>query len=122
MARVQLTTNCEKDSISTVKVLKPLIKWVGGKTQILDKVLEQFPREMENYHEIFLGGGSVLLGLLSNVKNKIIKVNKNIYAYDLNEPLISVYKNIQTNHQMVYTEIRKIIEEFYTCGNNKVVC
>ena len=40
--------------------VKPLIKWVGGKTQILDNVLQKFPKEMDNYREIFLGGGSVL--------------------------------------------------------------
>ena len=31
--------------------MKPIIKWVGGKTQILDKVLESFPHEIENYHD-----------------------------------------------------------------------
>ena len=46
-------------------VVKPLLKWVGGKTQILDKLMDNFPSEMNNYHEIFLGGGSVLLSVLS---------------------------------------------------------
>ena len=46
--------------------MKPIIKWVGGKTQILDKVLESFPREIENYHELFVGGGSVLFGILES--------------------------------------------------------
>ena len=79
------------------KEIKPIVKWVGGKTQILDKLICEFPTEMNNYREIFLGGGSVLLALLSCVKNNVIKIHGNVYAYDINEPLIYMYKNIQLN-------------------------
>ena len=77
---------------------KPILKWVGGKTQILDKLMNEFPDSINNYHEIFLGGGSVLIALLSLSKNGLIKINGKIFAYDLNEQLISVYKNIQSNN------------------------
>jgi len=110
-----------KDVISKkVNVPKPILKWVGGKTQILDKLIVEFPTEINNYHEIFLGGGSVLLILLSYVKNGIIKISGNIYAYDLNEPLIHVYKNIQSNHNDLHSELQKIINEFNTCGNGAI--
>jgi len=95
---------------------KPILKWVGGKTQIIDKLITEFPSEIHNYHEPFLGGGSVLLTLLSYVKNGRIKINGNIYAYDLNEPLIYVYKNIQTDHDDLYNKIQDIIKEFNSCG------
>ena len=54
------------------KLQKPFLKWAGGKSQLLEKILQKFPDEMENYHEIFLGGGSVLLGVLDlqNKENK----------------------------------------------------
>jgi|TARA_Y100000816_G_scaffold254177_1_gene206194 DNA adenine methylase len=99
---------------------KPILKWVGGKTQIIDTVISNFPVEMNNYHEPFLGGGSVLLTLLSSIKNEIIKVNGNIYAYDLNESLIYTYKNIQTQHNDVYNKLQEIITEFNKCGNGEV--
>ena len=82
-------------NVKNVNIPKPILKWVGGKTQIIDKIISEFPIEMNNYYEVFLGGSSVLLSLLSYVKNGIIKIHGNIYAYDLNEPLIHVYKNIQ---------------------------
>ena len=96
---------------------KPILKWVGGKTQILDKLITEFPNEINNYREIFLGGGSVLLSLLSYVKKGIITVHGNIYAYDVNEPLIFVYKNIQSSHDELYDKLQFLITEFNECSN-----
>ncbi len=91
---------------------KPFLKWVGGKTQILDNVLELFPKEIVNYHEPFLGGGSVLLGLLSRIKNGTIKVSGKIYASDINRALIGLYQNIQSQPQNLIAELKKITDEF----------
>ena len=108
--------------VSTKKIHtpKPILKWVGGKTQIIDKLIPNFPVEINNYREAFLGGGSVLLTLLSYVKNGIIKVHGNIYAYDLNEPLIYIYKNIQTHHNELYDKLQTIITEFNECGDGEI--
>jgi uncharacterized C2H2 Zn-finger protein len=57
-----------------IHIPKPILKWVGGKTQIMDKLIMDFPVEINNYREAFLGGGSVLLTLLSYVKSGIIKM------------------------------------------------
>jgi len=105
---------------TNIHIPKPLLKWVGGKTQILDKLILEFPLEMNHYHEIFLGGGSVLLTVLSYIKNGIIKLHGNIYAYDLNEPLIYVYKNIQSNHTDLYDKLQNIIKEFNECGDGEI--
>jgi DNA adenine methylase len=115
-------TNKLVKEVSTTKIHipKPILKWVGGKTQILDKLICDFPAEINNYHEIFLGGGSVLLTLLSYVKSGIIKLHGNIYAYDLNEPLIYVYKNIQIYHNELYTILQSIITEFNQCANGTI--
>ena len=78
-----------------VNYQKPFLKWAGGKTQILEEVLSKFPIEINNYHEIFLGGGSVLLGLLSLQKQNKIIIKNNIYAYDLNKGLINCYNQIK---------------------------
>ncbi len=102
------------------QIPKPILKWVGGKTQILNNVIAEFPTTIDNYHEIFVGGGSVLLALLSYVKAGIIKVSGDIYAYDLNEPLIYVYINIQKSHEHLWHEIQSLIDEFKSCGDGKV--
>jgi len=107
-------------SYTKIKIPKPILKWVGGKTQIIDKLIAEFPINMNHYHEIFLGGGSVLFTLLSYKKAGIIKITGNVYAYDLNEPLIYVYKNIQSNHIELYNKIQELIRE-YNDSNGDVI-
>jgi DNA adenine methylase len=91
---------------------KPFLKWVGGKTQIIQSIISKIPNEMNNYHELFLGGGSVLLAVLSLAKaNKIVIKNK-IYAYDINGVLINVYKHLQNNKDELYRFIEYYIKEY----------
>jgi len=103
-----------------IHIPKPILKWVGGKTQIIDKLLMEFPIEINNYREAFLGGGSVLFALLSYVKTGIIKIHGNIYAHDLNEPLIYIYKNIQTHHNELYDSLQTMITMYNECGNGEI--
>ena len=91
---------------------KPLIKWVGGKTQILEKILNNFPKEINNYYEPFLGGGSVLIGLLVYIRENKIKINGKINASDLNEVLINLYKNIQSKPDELYIETLRLSNEY----------
>ena len=97
--------------------MKPIIKWVGGKTQILDKVLETFPREMENYHELFVGGGSVLFVLL---ESKDITVKGKVYAYDKNQKLINMYRQIQTNPKDVHDHLTELFKTYDTRTGTEV--
>ena len=101
----------EKQEPNTV--MKPFIKWVGGKTQIIDTVLTLFPSHIQNYHEPFLGGGSVLLGLLSYIQMGKIKVSGKIYASDFNKALIYCYINIQHNINELLQELTILSNEFY---------
>ena len=110
--KIEPTQPVMTTSTAKMSITKPVLKWVGGKTQILDEVLSYFPTEIKNYHEPFLGGGSVLFGLLSYVKSGKIKVSDSIYASDLNANLISLYKNIQTSPSELIAEVKKLVEEF----------
>jgi DNA adenine methylase len=100
------------DSNTKIDVVKPFLKWVGGKTQILNDVISMFPVSMKNYHEPFLGGGSVLLGFLSYVKHGKINITGKIYASDLNSNLIGLYRNIQSRPDELIQEGKKLVEEF----------
>ena len=67
---------------------------------------------MNNYHDIFLGGGSVLFAILSLRKqNKIIIRNK-VYAYDVNKVLIGVFRHVQENKDELYKNLNFYIKEY----------
>ena len=106
--------------MSDFVIQKPFLKWVGGKTQIIDTIINKLPAKIKNYHEIFLGGGSVLLAVLSLQKQNIIDIQENIYAYDINETLIYVFKNIQSNKDRLFIHIKKIVDEYNNISNNVV--
>ena len=95
-----------------VQIQKPFLKWVGGKTQILDEIIELIPKEMDNYHELFLGGGSVLFAILSLQKENKIVIKNKIFAYDFNEDLINVFKHIKNNFQSVQKYLNDLKIEY----------
>ena len=96
--------------------MKPFIKWVGGKTQILDGVLKRFPNEINNYYEPFLGGGSVLIGVLSD---ESINISGKVIASDINPHLISLYKKVQKNPDELLKKFNEIVEEYSKCPQEK---
>jgi DNA adenine methylase len=102
------------------KLQKPFLKWVGGKTQIITSIIDHIPVNIENYHEIFIGGGSVLLAVLSMQKQKRITINGTIYASDINESLINVYKNIQTNKDELFKHIETYINTYDSIIGNVI--
>ena len=95
---------------------KPFIKWAGGKSNLLKDILPLIPSQIVNYHELFLGGGGVLFGILSSITENKIKVSGKLYAYDLNDKLINVYNQIKYNHDELYNLIT-----FYTDEYNSII-
>jgi DNA adenine methylase len=95
---------CFKYKINLVKVkMKPFLKWVGGKQKFVDEIIEMFPENIKTYHEPFLGGGSVLLALLSSD----IECEK-YRANDINKHLIQTYIDVRDNVDSVIEELHKL--------------
>lgn len=88
--------------------MKPILKWVGGKTQLMNDLVIRFPTsEINDYHEPFVGGGSVLFTVLSMKRDGKLKINGNVYASDRNEKLINFYKVIQDNPNELFECLNK---------------
>lgn len=95
--------------------MKPFLKWVGGKTQILDSVLGNFPDKIHDYHEIFVGGGSVLFSVLDRCN-----VTGKLYAYDLNKTLIQVYKDVQSRPTELHAEVMKLFSVYDSLNGTEI--
>lgn len=78
---------------------RPFIKWVGGKTQLIDELVDRLPIDFNNYHEPFLGGGAFFFRLFRDGKIKHARIS------DLNTELIDVYRAIRDNHDEVIHEL-----------------
>lgn len=73
--------------MSKNKLVSPVLKWVGGKRQLLPSIKSMLPKRITSYCEPFVGGGAVLFDL--QPKRAIVN--------DINSDLISVYIVIRDN-------------------------
>ena len=93
--------------------IKPILKWVGGKTQILDEIFDKFPKHINNYYEPFIGGGSIFLKLIEKYEKNKITVN-NFYLNDKNKNLILLYQTIKDNITELLKELEIIKNNYNT--------
>lgn len=78
---------------------KPFIKWVGGKSQLLEEIREKYPSKIEKYCEPFVGGGAVLFDILSKFQPKKVLIN------DINKELINTYSQIKNNCEEMISQL-----------------
>lgn len=71
--------------------VNPVLKWAGGKTQLLPEINKRLPKQFNTYYEPFLGGGALLFSLLPS--SAVIN--------DLNSELMNVYKCIKYDTQFL---------------------
>jgi DNA adenine methylase len=97
----------EKSLVEEAKIdCKPFLRWAGGKTWLKKHLSNLLPENgFNDYHEPFLGGGSVFFHLQP----------ENSYLSDFNPNLIDVYNELKENVDGVIEELLKFknTEEFY---------
>lgn len=81
-------------------LLGPMLKWVGGKRQLLSEIVPMIDSKCSTYVEPFVGGGAVLF----NMQPKKAIIN------DYNQELINVYKTVRDNLDDLLVEL-KVHEE-----------
>ena len=87
----------------------PILKWAGGKRQLIPNILAQFPRDYKQraFHEPFFGGGAVFF----KIKPKQGSIN------DVNPRLMNLYRVVRDNPTELI-ELAKTYrhdkDEFYT--------
>ena len=91
--------------------MKPFLKWVGGKTQLLTEIQPRIPDTIATYHEPFLGGGSVLLAVLADRAAGRRTIDA-VHASDINPALILLYQTLQTNVDGLIEEVQALVDAF----------
>ena len=91
----------KKISFKRNKLVAPVLKWVGGKRQLLDVFDDLFPKHINSYCEPFVGGGAVLFHLQPQTA----------YINDINKDLILVYETIKNNVEELITTLSEYKNE-----------
>jgi DNA adenine methylase len=106
----ELQLNLSLEATTRMAPLKPFIRWAGGKSRLLPRILPHVPPAINNYFEPFLGGGAVFLACADRVSGRA-------HLADLNGHLIAAWVAMR-DYQL---ELRPLLdwylandsEEFY---------
>lgn len=86
--------------------VEPILKWAGGKRQLLGELLPLVPDYKGKYIEPFLGGGALFFALSPD----------NAILADCNKELIALYKTVVRKAEQVIEELKQYKnteEEYY---------
>ena len=89
---------------------KSILRWVGSKKRIINHIIDNLPKNYNNYYEPFLGSAIVYL---------YIPYNKIAYINDSNKDLISIYKYIKKNHTKIINILNKLYNEYINSDDKK---
>lgn len=74
------------------KPTKPFVRWAGGKSRLLPRILPHVPSRIENYFEPFLGGGAVFLAVAG-------RINGRATLADLNDHLVAAWIAVRDHRE-----------------------
>lgn len=92
------------------KLVTPVVKWVGGKRQLLESIVPLLPVSITSYCEPFVGGGA----LLFHLQPDIAQIN------DINPELILLYQVVRDKVDELVKELSDYVntsEFFYKVRN-----
>jgi DNA adenine methylase len=87
--------------VNKKKRINPVLKWVGGKRQLLDAIVPLLPQRITSYCEPFIGGGALLFDLQPPLA----------YVNDINDELIRVYQVIKNDVEDLIVALQKYKNE-----------
>ncbi|GAA2987152.1 DNA adenine methylase [Prevotella corporis] len=110
---------------------KPFIKWVGGKSQLLEQLDSQLPADFGNWNDVtyiesFVGGGAMLFYMLwhyPNITKAVINdINPDLFicyqtVRDMPELLIESLRDIESSYLALETEEGR--KSFYIAARDR---
>lgn len=96
--------------------VKPFVKWVGGKSQLIGELEKMLPTDGEKvltkYCEPMVGGGALLFNILSKYDFE------ELYISDINSELINAYQVIKTNVDSLIEKLQEMQMLYYPMDEN----
>ncbi len=96
--------------------LKPFVKWVGGKGQLIEEIEKVLPSDGEKvltkYAEPMVGGGALLFNVLSRYQFD------ELYISDINPELINAYIAIKQNVEALIKRLNEMQMTFLPLDEN----
>src|SRR5688500_4677105 len=94
----------ERTDMFTALSAKPVLKWAGGKSQLIEQIAKMLPKEIytgkiSRYAEPFIGGGAVFFYVAQNLPVK------RYYISDFNHELILLYRSIQNDVESLIKQL-----------------
>lgn len=96
--------------------LKPFVKWVGGKSQLVDEIEKMLPSDGEKvltkYAEPMVGGGALFFNILSKYDFE------ELYISDINAELINAYKAVKDDVDNLIAKLNEMQMTFLPMDEN----
>jgi DNA adenine methylase len=99
---------------ATPTVVRPLLKWAGGKRQLLPVLAEHYPPTFSRYIEPFMGSAAVFFDLLNSGR----LARKAIVLADVNPDLIGCYRVLRDRPDAVIRALQTLAREYRTGGSD----
>ena len=92
---------------------RPLLKWAGGKRQLLPVLRRYYPTEFDRYIEPFVGSGAVFFDLHASG----YLIGRSVRLSDVNPDLIGCYRAVRDNADQVIAALAELAEEHRARGS-----
>ncbi|MDY4655650.1 MAG: DNA adenine methylase [Eubacteriales bacterium] len=96
--------------------LKPFVKWVGGKSQLVEQIEKMLPTDGERlltkYAEPMVGGGALFFSILSKYDFE------ELYIGDINAELINAYRAVKTDVDNLIAKLNEMQMLFLPMDEN----
>ena len=92
-----------RNTENTEKKARPIVKWVGGKRQLLNELISRMPETYGTYYEPFFGGGALFFAL--SPKKAVIN--------DKNKQLMNLYRIVRDTPVSQLTEWLTVLQKEY---------
>lgn len=97
---------------ASVAAVRPILKWAGGKRQLLPELRPFYPRRFSRYVEPFLGSGAVFLDL----HNAGLLDGRPVRLSDINADVIGCYRAVRDAPDEVIAALRALETDYRAGG------